>query len=101
MAQRIVNQTVIVVRDGKRVVPQIGQPFDFTPAELKDIEALQPSAVRKLINESEAKDGEPAREPDVAAAKPAGGKAASKQATVKAADKEVVNVNKSDGNDGL
>jgi hypothetical protein len=52
MAQRHVLQTITVVRDGKRVTPKIGEPFDFTGDEIKEIEKVQPTAFRKLIDES-------------------------------------------------
>lgn len=52
MAKRIPVQTVIVVRDGKRVSPPIGKPFDFTKEELSNINDRNPDAIRKLTDES-------------------------------------------------
>lgn len=54
MTQKIVVQTVIVFRSDKQVVPEIGKVFDFTDAELKDIERLNPDAVRDPVNEAPA-----------------------------------------------
>lgn len=45
---RVPQQTVVVHRDGKQVVPPIGQPFDFTAEELSDIERMNPDAVTAL-----------------------------------------------------
>lgn len=52
MNTRIPVQTIVVKRDGQTVVPKIGKPFDFTDDELADIEKLNPSAVRTLVNET-------------------------------------------------
>lgn len=51
MAERIVNSPVLVVRDGKQVEPVIGKPYDFTEAEIKEIEKLNPSAISKPVVE--------------------------------------------------
>ena len=86
MAKRIVLETVKVIRDGKAVVPAIGQPFDFTSAELEQINALRPQAVRKIINE----DPEAAAAAEVKAEAAAAGKkaAAEKAAAQKPAKDE-------------
>lgn len=53
MPKRLVLQTILLTRqvDGKNedVRPQIGKPFDFTAAELKQLEALNPDAIGKII----------------------------------------------------
>jgi hypothetical protein len=49
---RVVAQSVTVVRDGKRVSPTIGKPYPFTAAELKFLDAANPAATRKAVNES-------------------------------------------------
>lgn len=74
MPQRIPMQTVIVRRNGKSVVPEIGKPFDFTPDELETINRVNPEAVRKLVNEgavasdkSDKKDGRKGGKKDDAA----------------------------------
>jgi hypothetical protein len=51
MPERLVKQPVNVVRDGKLTEPTIGKPFDFTDAELKDIEKLNPTAIAKIVVE--------------------------------------------------
>lgn len=38
-------QTVVVHRDGKPVVPAIGQPFEFTSEEAEQIKKMSPGAV--------------------------------------------------------
>lgn len=75
MAKRIPVQTVVVVRDGKRVTPEIGKPYNFTDAEIADFDRLSPGAVRKPTNEA----GDEA---------PAEKKPAAKAADKKAADKD-------------
>lgn len=53
MPKRLVVQTLLLTRkvDGRNedVVPAIGQPFDFTQAELDQIEKLNPDAVAKIV----------------------------------------------------
>ncbi|ENQ7722901.1 TPA: hypothetical protein L4T14_001433 [Pseudomonas aeruginosa] len=60
MPKRIPLSTIVVYRDGKRVVPEIGKPFDFTPEEAADVNALEKKLkdqgnpqllFRKVINE--------------------------------------------------
>lgn len=51
MAKRIPTQSIILRRGGERIVPKIGQVFDFTQEELDDIMKVNPKAVRKVINE--------------------------------------------------
>lgn len=50
---KVVTQTVVVVRDGKRVIPEIGKPFKFTAEELKELKANAPDAFREPVDESE------------------------------------------------
>lgn len=75
MPKLIPVQTITVGREGKTVVPPIGQPFDFTDQEAKEIAAMNPAAVRKPIVEVEAveQSGEQG-EPAAPAAKATGGK---------------------------
>ncbi len=53
MPKRLVVQTLLLTRkvDGRNeeVVPAIGQAFDFTQAELDQIEKLNPDAVTKIV----------------------------------------------------
>lgn len=50
MPIRKVVQTVALWREGKRVVPPVGQAFDFTKAELEQITKLNPDAIAKIDN---------------------------------------------------
>lgn len=45
MPMRAPKQSVGVTRDGQRVYPDIGKPFDFTEQELADIMAANPDAI--------------------------------------------------------
>ena len=54
MPKRIPIQRIIVQRDGKQVVPEIGQAYDFTAEELDDINRMNPDAIRKVIVEDKA-----------------------------------------------
>ena len=54
MPIRIPMQTILVTRDGERVVPPIGKPFDFTAKEIEEINAVNPRAIRKPVQEVEA-----------------------------------------------
>jgi len=60
MPKRIPLSTIVVHRDGKRITPEIGLPFDFTPDEVAEISALEQELkargnpqllFRKIINE--------------------------------------------------
>ena len=56
MAIRIPVQTITVGRDGKNIVPTIGQPFNFTAEEIEQIESSNPAAVRNpVVEQVEAK----------------------------------------------
>lgn len=46
---RNVMQSVTVARDGKPFTPTIGQPFEFTADEIKQIERMNPAAVSSMI----------------------------------------------------
>lgn len=45
MKTRVPKQSVNVVRNGKLVQPEIGQPFDFEDQEVEDIERMNPDAL--------------------------------------------------------
>lgn len=45
MPMRAPKQSVGVFRDGARVYPDIGKPFDFTDDEIADIMAANPDAI--------------------------------------------------------
>lgn len=51
MPFRITTQTIVLYRDGKRVRVPAGQRFEFTSAELKEIQDINKTAVRQPINE--------------------------------------------------
>lgn len=48
MAQRIINESILVVRNGKRVAPAIGKAFDLTEQEIADLERIRPQAISAL-----------------------------------------------------
>lgn len=48
MAKRLIKEGLLVIRDGKRVRPQIGKVFDLTAEEIEQIERVRPSAIAKL-----------------------------------------------------
>lgn len=48
MAKRIINEGITVVRDGKRVRPEIGKAFDLTAEEIAQLEKIRPKAIAKL-----------------------------------------------------
>ena len=78
MPKRIPVTAVHVYRNGKEFVPPIGQAFDFTAEELADINAVNPDAVRKPVNEG---TDEPVKEATKAPAAAATGTAKVKGAT--------------------
>lgn len=45
MPLRTPMQSVIVMRDKKRVTPEIGTPFEFTADEVAEIEEMNPDAL--------------------------------------------------------
>lgn len=49
MPKRIVRAPVLVNRDGKSFTPRIGEVFDFTDKELKEINALKPDAIEHIL----------------------------------------------------
>ena len=48
MPIRIPTHTIVVTREGKRVSPKIGEPFEFTADEVKEISAVSKDALRKV-----------------------------------------------------
>jgi hypothetical protein len=48
MPKRIPVQGVIVQRDGKSFMPKLGEPFEFTQAELDEIAEINPGAVKRV-----------------------------------------------------
>lgn len=49
MPKRIVKAPVLVNRDGKAFTPRLGEVFDFTDKELKEINALKPDAIERIV----------------------------------------------------
>ena len=50
--QKIPLVQIVVHRDGKPVRPEIGSAYGFTAAEIAEIEAAVPGALRDPINEA-------------------------------------------------
>lgn len=44
--------TVFTSRNGKRVQPEIGKPFDYTDEEIAGLKGQTPPALRRVINET-------------------------------------------------
>ena len=56
LISRVPVQSIVVVRDGKQVTPDLDKPFNFTAQEVEDIERVNPSAMRKpIVEKTEAK----------------------------------------------
>ena len=51
MPKRLVNQTIVVMRDGKKHIPAIDSVFEFTADEIKEINQINPAAFRMPVNE--------------------------------------------------
>jgi hypothetical protein len=52
MIERVVTQSVTVVRDGKRVSPPLNKAFSFTADEIEYLDRVSPRASRKPTDES-------------------------------------------------
>lgn len=104
MPKRVPTASVIVIRDGKRVNPPLNKGFNFTDAEIEQINGIMPGALRKPINESsedtsstgaghKSDDAEAGTAPSKAAPegskKPTAAKGKKAAAKTKAADKDV------------
>jgi hypothetical protein len=48
---RITTQKIVLHRDGKRIVVPARQKFEFTAAEMKEIQGINKDALRQPINE--------------------------------------------------
>lgn len=53
MPKRIVKDLVILYRDGKQIVPEVGKEFDFTADELTSIAKSNAKALAKVGDQSE------------------------------------------------
>jgi hypothetical protein len=91
MKKYLVKKGVVVVRDGKRVRPQIGKSFSFDEAEAADINAATPGSLA-LASEVEIEDGDDsavdAAVASSAEASQAGAKGGKKRPTANKSDKE-------------
>ena len=54
MAKVLVKQPISVVREGKSVMPKVGETFELTDAEVKEIAELNPDAV-SVVEDKKAK----------------------------------------------
>lgn len=50
MPKRITRSTVVLVRNGQRIMPPIGKIFDYTDKELAQINKLNPDSVSKITD---------------------------------------------------
>lgn len=64
MAKRTPLQSVIVIRDGKRVIPPIGKPFDFSADEIKQLDQASPGLLSKQATVDLSEDGKVVGEGD-------------------------------------
>ncbi len=55
MPKRIVKQPIALIREGKTIKPEVGTEFDFTQAELTDINSVNPKAVAHIVLPDESK----------------------------------------------
>jgi hypothetical protein len=92
MPKRVTTVSTTVVRDGKRVDIAAGKPYNFTEAEIRDLNTMHPGALRKGVNETAAEPADesaPAGTAEATSDKtpktPAKKKAAAKDSTSKAA----------------
>lgn len=44
----LIKESVLLMRDGKRVRPEIGKSFDLTDEEIKSIQSVRPQAIDKV-----------------------------------------------------
>lgn len=58
MPQRIPSHTIILQREGVDVKPPIGKAFNFTDAEIKQIEKLDKEALSKVIAKDDTDESE-------------------------------------------
>ncbi|AEY69571.1 hypothetical protein AH2_00061 [Burkholderia phage vB_BceS_AH2] len=75
MAKKLIKETVVLYRDGKRITPTIGKTFDLTDDEIKSINSVRPQAISDVEKVEE--------DPQSAAHDAAGKQAAAKGAAGK------------------
>lgn len=67
MPQRKVLRTVVLHRETGRVVPTLGEIFDFTQEELTSINNIDPEALGRPLIEADLEDGTGQPKPDAPA----------------------------------
>lgn len=93
MPKRLVKKGVTVVRDGKRVRPEVGKLFDFTSEEIASLKEADAAALGKG-NEGDTEDGTVTEastskgKPSSAEASQAGAKGGKKAATATTENKD-------------
>lgn len=61
MPKRVPLQSIVVQRDGANTCPPIGHPFEFTAAEIEQIEAINPAALTSEATVDLAKSDAPTK----------------------------------------
>jgi hypothetical protein len=56
MPRLMVKHSVTVMRDGQRITPEIGKAFDFTDAEVADMDKAEPVPYRAIVNEDQGEE---------------------------------------------
>ena len=51
MPVRVPHHSIALHRDGQTVRPEVGKPFDFTYAEVAEINVASPAALRRAVVE--------------------------------------------------
>jgi len=72
----LIKESVLLMRDGKRVRPEIGKSFDLTKEEIEDIKRVRPqaiSAVPVVETDPNSKDTDKADKTDKGGKKPDAG----------------------------
>lgn len=54
MPIRKVKTPIQLYRDGQQVLPRVGEPFDFTDAELADLNKANPDCIEHIVTEDAA-----------------------------------------------
>lgn len=49
MLKRIVKSPIFVVRDGKQVAAPVGEVFEFTDAEVKELNEINPASIDVIV----------------------------------------------------
>ena len=73
MPKKVPLIAITVHRDNKPIVPPVGKSFDFTDAEIAEVEAMMPGGLRDPVNEAPVATIAPAAPSPAPAAKGAKG----------------------------